>query len=156
MIVVGLGNPGEKYSNTKHNFGFWVLDTIIAQRSLKWKSGYGDYIYAKSDDIIFSKPTTFMNNSGLAIKDLCCHHNQSKFLVIYDDIDLSLGQMKFRESGGDGGHKGIESIIYQLETEQFDRLKIGIGLNDDSMRPTIMKMKSLKKMKKKFQLFQVR
>tara|TARA_Y100000588_G_C14036306_1_gene830889 strand:- start:188 stop:763 length:576 start_codon:yes stop_codon:yes gene_type:complete len=136
MLVVGLGNPGEKYGNTKHNFGFWVLDKIIEKRSLKWKSGYGDYIYAKSDDIIFSKPTTFMNNSGLAIKDLCRYHNESEFLVVYDDIDLFLGQMRFRESGGSGGHKGIESIIYQLEIERFDRLKIGIGLNDVSMRPS--------------------
>lgn len=136
MLVVGLGNPGDKYGNTKHNFGFWVLDKIIEKRSLKWKSGYGDYIYAKSDDMIFAKPTTFMNHSGLAIKDLFRHHNQSEFLVIYDDIDLFLGQMRFRESGGAGGHKGIESIIYQLETDKFDRLKIGIGLSDASMRPS--------------------
>lgn len=136
MIVVGLGNPGTKYSNTKHNFGFWVLDKIIEKRSLKWKSGYGDYVYAKNEDIIFSKPTTFMNHSGLAIKELLKHYNQSDLMVIYDDIDLFLGSMRFRESGGAGGHKGIESIIYQLETEKFDRLKIGIGLCDVSMRPS--------------------
>ena len=71
MLVVGLGNPGTKYSSTKHNFGFWVLDKIAEKSSLKWQSGYGDYLYAKNKDMILAKPTTFMNNSGLAVKDLC-------------------------------------------------------------------------------------
>ena len=136
MLVVGLGNPGTKYSLTKHNFGFWVLDKIIEKSSLKWKSGYGDYIYAKDNNIIFAKPTTLMNHSGVAIKDLCNHYNQSELMVVYDDIDLLLGSIRFKESGGTGGHKGIESIIYQLETEDFHRLKIGIALDDISMRPS--------------------
>ena len=105
MLVVGLGNPGTKYSLTKHNFGFWVLDKIIEKSSLKWKSGYGDYIYAKDNNIIFAKPTTLMNHSGVAIKDLCNHYNQSELIVVYDDIDLSLGSLRFKESGGTGGHK---------------------------------------------------
>jgi PTH1 family peptidyl-tRNA hydrolase len=101
-----------------------------------FESGYGDYIYAKDNNIIFAKPTTLMNHSGVAIKDLCNHYNQSELIVVYDDIDLSLGSIRFKESGGTGGHKGIESIIYQLETEDFHRLKIGIALNDISMRPS--------------------
>ena len=136
MLVVGLGNPGTKYSLTKHNFGFWVLDKIIEKSSLKWKSSYGDYIYAKDNNIIFAKPATLMNHSGVAIKDLCNHYNQSELIVVYDDIDLLLGSIRFKESGGTGGHKGIESIIYQLETEDFHRLKIGIALDDISMRPS--------------------
>ena len=76
MLVVGLGNPGTKYSSTKHNFGFWVLDKIAEKSSLKWQSGYGDYLYAKNKDMILAKPTTFMNNSGLAVKDICNHYNQ--------------------------------------------------------------------------------
>ena len=136
MLVVGLGNPGTKYSLTKHNFGFWVLDKIIEKSSLKWQAGYGDYIYAKDNNIIFAKPTTLMNHSGVAIKDLCNHYNQSELIIVYDDIDLLLGSIRFKESGGTGGHKGIESIIYQLETEDFHRLKIGIALDDISMRPS--------------------
>ena len=136
MLVVGLGNPGSSYDNTKHNFGFWVLDKFIKRCSLKWKSGYGDYIYAKDKNIIFAKPTTLMNHSGVAIKDSFNHYNQSELIVVYDDIDLSLGSIRFKESGGTGGHKGIESIIYQLETEDFHRLKIGIALDDISMRPS--------------------
>tara|TARA_B100001250_G_C19590686_1_gene696207 strand:+ start:71 stop:640 length:570 start_codon:yes stop_codon:yes gene_type:complete len=136
MLIVGLGNPGESYDNTKHNFGFWVLDLIIERCSLKWKSGYGDYVYVKSNEHIFAKPTTFMNNSGLAIKDLCRHHNQEDILVVYDDIDLHLGILRFKGEGGSGGHKGIESIIYQLGSEKFNRLKIGIALDNINIKPS--------------------
>ncbi len=136
MLVVGLGNPGTKYSLTKHNFGFWVIDKIVEKCSLKWQSGYGDYLYAKHANHIFAKPTTFMNNSGLAIKELCQHHNQEHILVVYDDIDLNLGTLRFKSEGGTGGHKGIESIIYQLESEKFHRLKLGIALETINMKPS--------------------
>ena len=136
MLVVGLGNPGTKYSLTKHNFGFWILDKIVEVSSLKWKSGYGDYLYVKNNDIIFAKPTSFMNHSGIAVKDLCKHYNQTDLIIVYDDIDLPLGSIRFKEGGGAGGHKGIESIIYQLETQEFHRLKIGIALDDINMRPS--------------------
>ena len=136
MLIVGLGNPGINYADTKHNFGFWVLDLIIDRCSLKWKSGYGDYVYVKYNNHIFAKPTTFMNNSGLAIKQLCKNHNQDEILVVYDDIDLNLGALRFKSSGSAGGHKGIESIIYQLKSDQFHRLKIGIALEDINMKPS--------------------
>jgi len=135
MLVVGLGNPGIKYSATKHNFGFWVLDKIVEKSSLKWQSGYGDYLYVKNKDLILAKPTTFMNNSGLAVKDLCNHYNQTEIIIVYDDIDLPLGTTRFRSNGSAGGHKGIESIIYHLKTDKFDRLKLGIALDGFSMRP---------------------
>ena len=138
MIVFGLGNPGSKLRYTKHNFGFWVIDKIVEKCSLNWKSGYGDYVYAKNNDIIFVKPTTYMNHSGIAVKDVLRHYDQTEFIVVYDDIDLFLGTMRFRDTGGAGGHKGIESIIYQLQTDNFDRLKIGIGLHDVTMRPSEM------------------
>ena len=136
MLIIGLGNPGLNYDKTKHNFGFWVLDLLVNRRSLKWESGYGDYVYTKHNNHIFAKPTTFMNNSGLAIKDLCKHHNQEEILVVYDDIDLNLGTLRFKSGGGTGGHKGIESIIYQLESEDFQRLKLGIALEDINMKPS--------------------
>ena len=68
--IVGLGNPGVKYAKTKHNFGFWIVDKIVEERSLKFKAGKGDYIYAMDDGYMFVKPTTFMNNSGIAIKQI--------------------------------------------------------------------------------------
>ena len=135
MLVVGLGNPGEKYSLTKHNFGFWVLDKIVKDSFLKWESGYGDYVYAKKNSVIFAKPTSYMNNSGIAIKSLCKHYNQSDFIVVYDDLDLSLGELRFKEKGSSGGHRGIESIIYHMKTERFHRLKLGIALDEINMRP---------------------
>lgn len=136
MLVVGLGNPGLKYRLTKHNFGFWVLDKLVDKSSLKWQSGYGDYLYAKQKDLIFAKPTTFMNNSGLAVKSLCKHYNQKEVIIIYDDIDLPLGTIRFKSNGSSGGHRGIESIIYQLKTDKFDRLKLGIALDGYNMRPS--------------------
>ena len=136
MLVVGLGNPGANYNLTKHNFGFWILDKMIEKRSLKWKSGYGDYVYAKDQDLVYAKSTSFMNNSGIAIKDLCHHHNESELIIVYDDIDLLLGGIRFKVNGGTGGHKGIESIIYQLETEKFHRLKIGIAIEELNMKPS--------------------
>ena len=136
MLIVGLGNPGSQYSNTKHNFGYWVINSIINNKNLSFKSGYGEYVYSKDGEVIFSKPTTNMNNSGLAIKGLCHHYNDENLLIVYDDIDLPLGMIRFRADGGSGGHKGIESIIYQLRTENFPRLKLGIAIKEISMRPS--------------------
>lgn len=136
MLIVGLGNPGKKYSKTKHNFGFWVIDSKVNEKNLTFKSGYGEYVYSKDRDIIFAKPTTFMNNSGLAIKGLFKDHDEESLLVIYDDIDLPLGVIRFRADGGSGGHRGVESIIYQLRTENFFRLKLGIAVEGISMSPS--------------------
>ena len=137
-LIVGLGNPGSNFSSTKHNFGFWVIDKLVEQRSLKYKAGKGDYIFAKDNQCIFVKPATFVNNSGIAIKQILDYYDNidiSKLIVIYDDIDINLGNVRFRASGADGGHNGIKSIIYHLETDCFDRLKIGIA-TPMKMRPS--------------------
>ena len=137
-LIVGLGNPGTKYSQTKHNFGFWVIDQLVAQRSLKFKLGKGDFIFAKDENCMFVKPTTFMNDSGVAIKHILNYYDHisaSDLLVIYDDIDINLGKIKFRPNGTDGGHNGLKSIIYHLNKDYFDRLKIGIA-TDLPMRPS--------------------
>ena len=137
-LIVGLGNPGNNYSSTKHNFGFWIIDYLVEQRSLKYKAGRGDYIIAKDNQCIFVKPTTFVNNSGIAIKQILDYYDNidvSKLLVVYDDIDTTLGNIRFKASGTDGGHNGIKSILYQLETDSFDRLKLGIA-TDMNMRPS--------------------
>ncbi|MCS5641302.1 MAG: aminoacyl-tRNA hydrolase [Candidatus Marinimicrobia bacterium] len=132
-VLVGLGNPGRNYSDTKHNFGFWVLDKFAEKRSLKFQAGKGDYLLVKSNDIALIKPTTYMNNSGMAVADYCRYFQNTpeELLVVYDDIDLPLGTLRFKPSGGSGGHKGMESIIYQLESEDFNRLRIGISAENE-------------------------
>ena len=135
-ILVGLGNPGRKYSDTKHNFGFWVLNRFTEKRSLTFQAGKGDYLLAKKGNLICIKPTSFMNNSGISILDVKKFFKvePNQLLVVYDDIDLPLGTIRFRDGGGTGGHKGIESIIYQIQSENFNRLRIGIA-TEDEMRP---------------------
>ena len=137
-LIVGLGNPGDNYSLTKHNFGFWVIDKLVKQGSLKYKAGKGDYVYAKKGECMFVKPTTYVNNSGIAINQILNYYDtltSDDIIVIYDDIDIDLGMIKFKSQGSDGGHNGIKSIIYQLETDLFDRLKIGIA-TDMKIRPS--------------------
>jgi PTH1 family peptidyl-tRNA hydrolase len=132
-VLVGLGNPGRNYSDTKHNFGFWVLDKFAEKRSLKFQAGKGDYLLIKSNNIALVKPTTYMNNSGIAVADYCRYFQNipEELLVVYDDIDLPLGTLRFKPNGGSGGHKGMESIIYQLESEDFNRLRIGISAENE-------------------------
>ena len=132
-VLVGLGNPGRNYSDTKHNFGFWVLDKFAEKRSLKFQAGKGDYLLVKSNDIALVKPTTYMNNSGMAVADHCRYfqNTPAELLVVYDDIDLPLGTLRFKPDGGSGGHKGMESIIYQLESEDLNRLRIGISAENE-------------------------
>ena len=138
MILIGLGNPGEQYSKTKHNFGYWIIDSIIKKSSLKLKAGKGDYLYAQHEESFLVKPTTYMNSSGIAIKQILDYYKASieDLIIIYDDIDLSLGTIRFKDKGGPAGHKGIENIIYQLKSESFLRLRLGIALDSLKMRPS--------------------
>ena len=135
--AIGLGNIGNQYSKTKHNFGFWIIDAIIKKSSLKMKEGRGHYFLSKENNTIYAKPTTYMNNSGIAVMELCNYFNVpvDSVLIIHDDIDLPLGIIKYKKSGGSGGHKGIESIIYQLKTDNFNRLRIGIA-TEDQLKPS--------------------
>lgn len=137
-IIVGLGNPGNNYSLTKHNFGFWIIDNLVRQSSLKYKLGKGDYVYAKNNECIFVKPTTYMNNSGIAVNQILRYYDTliiDDIIVIYDDIDINLGKIKFKSKGSDGGHNGIKSIIQHIKTDYFNRLKIGIATSMQ-MRPS--------------------
>ena len=137
-LIVGLGNPETKYSLTKHNLGFWIIDRLVLQRSLKYKAGKGDYLLAKDGEYIFVKPTTYVNNSGIAIKQIISYYDSisiDDIIVVYDDIDISLGNIKFRSNGHAGGHNGIKSIIYHLDSMDWDRLRIGIA-TDENMRPS--------------------
>jgi len=149
-LIVGLGNPGTKYMMTKHNFGYWIIDQLVSNRSLKFKPGKGDFVFAKNKNCFFVKPTTYVNDSGIALKNILNYYNHisiDDLIVVYDDIDIDLGKIKFRTKGSDGGHKGMQSIIYHLKTDVFDRLKIGIA-TDMTMRPSEVYV--LKPFSKKF------
>ena len=125
-LIVGLGNPGEKYAKVRHNLGWMVLDELVDnwEENKKLKS-----LIAKKDDLIFAKPLTFMNNSGLAVKALTTYYKLPAvdLIVIHDDLDLMLGQIKVRMGGSAAGHHGVESIISALGTDQFTRVRLGIG-----------------------------
>lgn len=133
-MIVGLGNPGSKYNDTKHNIGFMAVDRIVKKLDVNFtedknfKAEIGsDFI--NGEKIYFIKPTTFMNNSGIAVKALLTYYNISikNMIIIYDDLDMEVGKIRFRQKGSAGGHNGIKSIIAHLGTQEFDRIKVGIG-----------------------------
>ena len=129
-LIAGLGNIGEKYCFTRHNAGFMVLDKWALEDGFSFREEKKLKCFlAKKDDIIFIKPTTYMNLSGEAVRACADYYkiDVKDILVIYDDISLDLGRIRFRANGSDGGHNGIKSIIQHLGTKDFDRLKIGIG-----------------------------
>jgi peptidyl-tRNA hydrolase, PTH1 family len=135
-LIVGLGNPGKKYQNTRHNFGFRVIDEYASKYNLQFKAGKGDYVFAKEGQLMLVKPTTYMNNSGVAVKSICNYYDISaeNITVVYDDIDIPLGNIRIRPQGRPGGHRGVESVIYHLESDVFTRIKLGIA-SDMNMRP---------------------
>jgi len=129
-LVVGLGNPGKEYKNTRHNVGFMTLDNYLGK--VNWKSKYESDIYSddiNNEQVIFVKPITYMNLSGLAVKKIMNYYKLdiSDVLIIQDDLDMSFGTYKIKRNSSSGGHNGIKSIIKELNTDEFARLKIGIG-----------------------------
>ncbi|MGT2772210.1 aminoacyl-tRNA hydrolase [Streptococcus marimammalium] len=133
-MIVGLGNPGSKYQETKHNIGFMAIDTIVKEVDTifttdnVFKADIGSFFY-NNEKIYVVKPTTFMNNSGIAVRALLTYYNLSvdDMLVIYDDLDLAVGKIRLRQKGSAGGHNGIKSIIEHIGTKDFKRIKVGIG-----------------------------
>jgi PTH1 family peptidyl-tRNA hydrolase len=130
VLIVGLGNPGEKYKNTRHNIGFQTLDNLAKKLNLKFKEKQ-DYFLAVSEKVVLVKPTTYMNLSGIALVGVIKKYPIDDIMVVFDDINLEIGQIRIREKGGDGGHNGIKSIISELGHDQFVRLRIGIGNDSD-------------------------
>jgi peptidyl-tRNA hydrolase, PTH1 family len=122
-IIVGLGNPGEKYSATRHNFGFRVLDLLVGSNS--WEKKY-DSEFIKLDDIVLAKPQLFMNKSGEAIAQITKFYPDSQLIVIHDELDLSLGSIKIQKNVSAAGHNGVQSIIDALGTKDFIRIRLGI------------------------------
>lgn len=138
VLIAGLGNPGVKYAATRHNFGFWVLDDLAADLNMQFRPGKGDYLFAgREAGPVLVKPTAHMNASGLPLKEALSFFELTTgdALVVLDEIDLPLGTMRFRPAGGSGGHKGLESILYHLGTEQVPRLRLGIA-TDAPLRPS--------------------
>jgi PTH1 family peptidyl-tRNA hydrolase len=131
--IVGLGNPGNEYEWTRHNVGFFVADALCDALRTEFEAGKGNYLlataYSGGTPVSLVKPLTYMNNSGLAVADIIerYHVEPNDVLVVCDDFNLPLGKIRLRPKGSDGGHNGLYSIIYQLQTEEFPRLRCGIG-----------------------------
>jgi peptidyl-tRNA hydrolase, PTH1 family len=135
-IILGIGNPGRRYSFNRHNVGFMFLDYIAVKESLSFLPSKGDYYFAqgKVNNCEFSliKPSTYVNDSGKAALQALQFNNSNieDFLVVVDDLNLNFSEFRVRASGGDGGHNGIASIIYHLNSDKFPRIRIGIN-NDE-------------------------
>lgn len=132
-LVIGLGNPGRKYAGNRHNVGFQCLDRLAAAWGLSFSRRKHKALLAEGEiagrKVILAKPQTFMNLSGQAVERLVRFYRlpPENILVIYDDLDLPLGKIRLRPKGGAGGHKGMKSIIEHLGTQDFPRLRVGIG-----------------------------
>ena len=132
-LFVGLGNPGENYKKTRHNAGFWWIDFIAKNHRLTLKKSskfIGSFAkYDKESDYYFLKPNTFMNDSGLSILALSKYYKiePEEILVVHDELDIEPGNIKLKLGGGHGGHNGLKSIISSLQSNNFWRLRIGIG-----------------------------
>ena len=132
-VIVGLGNPGQRYALTKHNIGFWVVDRLSHKWQIpidkeKWKAEVGEAMI-DGEKILLAKPQTYMNLSGESVRQICDFFqlHMDDLLVIYDDLDLPMGKIRLRLKGSSGGHNGMKSIIDHLKTEKLKRIKIGIG-----------------------------
>lgn len=135
-LIIGLGNPGDQHAENRHNIGFKVIDVLAERWEIKLKrnrknalTGEGTYL---GNAVVLAKPQTFMNNSGLSVGPLSRLYGifPENLLVIYDDLDLAFGRIRLRAAGSAGGHHGMESIIEKVSTNEFPRLRIGIGRPD--------------------------
>jgi peptidyl-tRNA hydrolase, PTH1 family len=141
-LIVGLGNPGEKHTKTRHNLGFMVVDALFKdyatpkdsfRQEKKFQADIAEITWqpkkGKEEKVILAKPTTFMNGSGSTVRTISNFYkvNSENIWVIHDEVDLPLGAMKIRFGGSSAGHKGVESIIESLKSEKFWRFRVGIG-----------------------------
>lgn len=133
FVVVGLGNPGRNYANTRHNVGFDTIDMLAKRNNIninkiKFKSVYGEGIIG-NEKVLLVKPQTYMNNSGIAVRDIYQFYKLpiENIIVIVDDIDIDFARIRIRPRGSAGSHNGLKSIIYHLQNDDFPRVKIGVG-----------------------------
>lgn len=142
FLVVGLGNPGREYANTRHNIGFRCVDALAARHNLafedkkksKAKIALGSI---QGQRVLLAKPQTYMNLSGSAVQGLAAFYQipPAQMMVIFDDLDLPVGTLRIRPRGGSGGHKGVTDIIQRLGTQGFSRIRVGIGRPDTPVDP---------------------
>jgi len=132
-VIAGLGNPGNKYENTRHNVGFSTIDLLsskhgIKVNKLKHKALTGEGTIA-GNRVLLVKPQTFMNLSGESIRDIAEWYKlpMENIIIIYDDVDLNVGTVRIRPKGSSGTHNGMKSVIYQMQSDEFPRIRIGIG-----------------------------
>lgn len=130
ILIVGLGNYGAEYANTLHNCGFMSLDLLAKKEAIKIdKSKCHSLIYVGKlfdEEVVLAKPQTYMNNSGLAVKELLSKFSPNKFLIIFDDVDIEFGKIRFRQNGSAGTHNGMKNIVEQIKSTDFPRIRIGI------------------------------
>ena len=133
FLIVGLGNPGKKYEDTRHNVGFKTIDYLsgkwnIPVKKIKFRALIGEGIVG-GEKVVLAKPSTFMNLSGESVGEIARYYNLApeEIIVVQDDVALPVGRLRIRPSGSDGGHNGIKSILYHLQSDKFIRLKIGVG-----------------------------
>ena len=134
-LIVGLGNPGKTYAKTRHNLGFMVIDELSSKFSISVKNKSKNFLSGSGcisgKEVVLIKPLTFMNKSGIAVRDAMRKYEDiDDILIVHDDLDLDTGVLRIRKNGSAGGHKGIESIIEVTGTKDFLRLKIGISRNN--------------------------
>jgi PTH1 family peptidyl-tRNA hydrolase len=131
--VFGIGNPGHHYAANRHNVGFLILDYYASKKKIEFSPSKGEYFQASGSigeiKFLLIKPTTYVNRSGIAAKEVFDSHNlePEDILVICDDTNLNTGTLRVRLAGGDGGHNGLASIIYNLNSNYFPRIRIGVG-----------------------------
>jgi aminoacyl-tRNA hydrolase len=138
-VIVGLGNPGLQYENTRHNVGFLTIDYLakkhnIPVKKLKFKSLYGQGEIS-GQKVMLVKPQTYMNNSGEAVREIKNYFkfDEDELIVIVDDIDIDFGRIRLKKKGSAGTHNGMKSIIYQIQNDKFPRIKIAVGKKPDYM-----------------------
>ena len=130
-LIIGLGNPGKQYDQTRHNLGFRVLDLLAGSEPWLTKKGFNEFI--KLDDILLAKPQMFMNKSGIAVKDIFNRFDDPQLIVIHDELDLPLGSMKVQKNVSSAGHNGVQSIMDELGTQDFTRIRLGVN-NSETRR----------------------
>lgn len=130
LFLIGLGNPEKLYFETRHNVGWMFIDFVSKEKNISLRAGRGDYLIGEGEGLYLIKPLTYMNLSGIAVRQVVERYDIDdlrELVVVHDDADMDFGKLRLRLKGGSGGHRGIESVIYHLMTEEFPRLKIGIG-----------------------------
>jgi len=131
-LVLGLGNPGERYADTRHNLGFRVVDELARRLGVRLRGGLCGALWATTDEVDLAAPQTYMNRSGYSARCLAERngHSPEDILVVYDEVHLPLGRLRLRGRGSPGGHRGMESIIENLRTTGVPRLRLGVAPHD--------------------------